>query len=224
MLPKWSNEYSVHNFLIDEQHKKLFELANIADNMIGRQTEVAEIKKVLMALFEYMKTHFRDEEAYMASIKFPYFETHKEKHREIISEMTLLVKNMKHDFKQQLAIITEQWLLKHILQDDIRIGEYQQEILEQRRKHAKHNQEARDKMLDDSFVESEYSIQSKPENNPNINEAKAINKNSVLHIYSCMCGKVYNISPEIHAKIQKGSKIHCKHCNTNITYINDLKM
>ncbi|RDU72263.1 hemerythrin-like metal-binding domain-containing protein, partial [Helicobacter aurati] len=65
MLLAWDDKYSVGNYLIDEQHKKLFELANMAGNMIGKQTDPAEIKKMLAALFEYMKTHFRDEETYM---------------------------------------------------------------------------------------------------------------------------------------------------------------
>ena len=78
MLPKWSNEYSVHNFMIDEQHKKLFELANMADNMIGKQTDPVEIKKILVALFEYMRTHFHDEEVYMENIQYPSLELHKE--------------------------------------------------------------------------------------------------------------------------------------------------
>ena len=224
MLPKWSKEYSVHNFMIDEQHKKLFELANIADSMIGKQTSPLEIKQVLVALFDYMKTHFRDEEAYMESIQFPALDTHREHHKEIVSEMTLLIKNMKYDFKQQLAIITEQWLVRHILQEDMRIGEYQQEMLEKKRAKDNKELESENNILENAFVESEHSAQSKPENNPTLNSTKAIQKDSVLHIYSCMCGKVYNISDPIHAQIQQGKKIYCKHCNTNITYINDMKV
>ena len=224
MLPKWSKEYSVHNFMIDEQHKKLFELANMADNMIGKQTNPLEIKQVLVALFDYMKTHFRDEEAYMESIQYPGLETHKEHHKEIVAEMTLLIKHMKYDFKQQLAIITEQWLVRHILQEDMRIGEYQQEMLAKKRLKECKDLESENNVLENSFVESEHSSQSMPENNPTINSVKAIQKDSILHIYSCMCGKVYNISQPIHEQIQQGKKIYCKHCNANITYINDMKV
>ena len=224
MLLEWDDKYSVKNYLIDEQHKKLFELANMADNMIGKQTDPVEIKKILVALFEYMRTHFHDEEAYMQSINFPYLSVHKEHHREIVTEMTFLIKNMKYDFKQQLAIITEQWLLRHILQEDMKIGEFQQEILTKTRKEQHDSSMTEDNILENSFIESEYSSQSQPDNYPNINTAKAVKKNSVLHIYSCMCGKVYNISPSIHTKIQSGHPIFCKHCNTNITYINDMKV
>lgn len=50
MLLQWNDKYSVKNYLIDEQHKKLFELANMADNMIGKQTDPAEIKKIACRL------------------------------------------------------------------------------------------------------------------------------------------------------------------------------
>lgn len=231
MLPKWSNEYSVHNFMIDEQHKKLFEIANIADNMIGRQTDALEIKKVLIALFEYMKTHFKDEEAYMRSINFPGYESHALKHRNIIGEMTLLVKNMKHDFKQQLAIITEQWLLRHILQDDMMIGEYQQELLAARKRKdsmAKDSNtpitaDKEDEVLEESSVESIYSSKSTPSTDSKVKK-EPVKKDSVLHIYTCLCGKVYNIADNIHEKIQNGGKIYCKHCKNNITFINDMKV
>lgn len=96
----------------------------MADNMIGKKTHPLEIKKMLAALFDYMKTHFRDEEAYMASIGYPELEVHKEHHRKIVSEITKLVKNMKQDFKQQLVIIMEHWLLNHILQEDMGYATY----------------------------------------------------------------------------------------------------
>ena len=127
MLLEWDDKYSVKNYLIDEQHKKLFELANMADNMIGKQTDPAEIKKILAALFEYMRTHFHDEEVYMENIQYPSLELHKEKHKQIVTEMTTLVRNMKYDFKQQLVVIMEQWLLRHILQEDMGYAKYLEE-------------------------------------------------------------------------------------------------
>ena len=53
MFIKWDNKYSVKNALIDSQHKKLFELANAAHDMIGKQTNPNEVRKVLAALFDW---------------------------------------------------------------------------------------------------------------------------------------------------------------------------
>ncbi len=224
MLPKWDDKYSIHNFMIDEQHKKLFELANIAYNMIGKQTDNAEIKKILVALFDYMKTHFKDEETYMESINFPLLNAHREHHREIVSEMTLLIRNMKYDFKQQLAIITEQWLVKHIIQEDMRIGEYQQEMLEKKKAKADNVLESSDEVSKQTDVSSKHPTQNYLNSSDEIHSTKPVGDNGVLHIYSCMCGKVYNISTQIHEKIQGGKLIYCKHCSSKITYINDMKV
>lgn len=211
MMIKWSDEYSVKNFMIDEQHKKLFELANIADNMIGKQTDPAEIKKMLAALFEYMRTHFQDEEAYMESIQYPSIETHREKHRQIVAEMTGLVRNMKFDFKQQLVIIMEQWLLKHILQEDMRYARYRDDMNEKRASvNSKVDTSDKDSaMLQDSVMEAKDNKDTKKQR---------------IHMYSCLCGKTYNIKPEIHAKIQKGDGVKCPDCTTFIKYINDVDL
>ena len=212
MLPKWSNEYSVHNFMIDEQHKKLFELANMADNMIGKQTDPVEIKKILVALFEYMRTHFHDEEAYMQSINFPYLSVHKEHHREIVTEMTFLIKNMKYDFKQQLAIITEQWLLRHILQEDMGYAKYLEETNRKRMQKSatdvKSNEE-HNTLLQKSVMETKKNVEI---------------KKGKMHMYTCLCGKTYNISPDIHAKIQAGDGVKCPECTTFIKFVADIEV
>ncbi|RDU72326.1 hemerythrin-like metal-binding domain-containing protein [Helicobacter aurati] len=206
----WDDKYSVGNYLIDEQHKKLFELANMADNMIGKQTDPAEIKKMLAALFEYMKTHFRDEETYMAGIQYPGLNLHKEKHKQIIAEITLLVKNMKHDFKQQLVIIMEQWLLKHILQEDMGYHNYREDMKAKRAKQASTTNVPTTENKSTSILKSSTL------------ETKAKGKKGVMHIYTCLCGNTYNIAPDIHAKIQSGEETHkCQDCTTNIKYVTD---
>lgn len=212
MLLQWDDKYSVKNYLIDEQHKKLFELANMADNMIGKQTDPAEIKKMLVALFDYMKTHFRDEEAYMESIQYPSLELHRERHKQIVFEMTNLVKNMKYDFKQQLVIIMEQWLLKHILQEDMEYAKHCEEMNEKR---SMQKSTILDTINEDDMLLKQATMESK-----NKQEAKK----GIMHMYTCLCGKTYNIKPDIHAKIQAGDGVKCQDCTTFIKYITDIEV
>lgn len=42
-------------------------------------------------------------------------------------------------------------------------------------------------------------------------------------MYSCLCGKTYNIKPDIHAKIQAGDGVKCQDCTTFIKYITDIE-
>ena len=126
-LPEWSEEFSIHNEMIDMQHKKLFQIAHKAGLLIYKQVDAGEIRKILAELFDYMKEHFHDEEAYMEQIKYPDIERHKKLHKEIIANMCDLIQNIKYDFKQKLAIITEQWLITHILKEDMRIEQYRAE-------------------------------------------------------------------------------------------------
>lgn len=73
MLPRWDNSYSVHNAKIDEQHKKLFELAAKVEVVSDRSVSKNEVKELLAEFFNYMKDHFNDEEKYMQLIGLSKF-------------------------------------------------------------------------------------------------------------------------------------------------------
>lgn len=77
MLPKWDKTFSVHNAKIDEQHKKLFELAGKVEYLIDKPVYKDDVKALLAEFFNYMKDHFYEEERYMELIKYPDIETHK---------------------------------------------------------------------------------------------------------------------------------------------------
>ncbi|OBV28734.1 hypothetical protein BKN38_09135 [Helicobacter sp. CLO-3] len=123
-IPEWSSKFSINNEIIDEQHKKLFDIANKAQSLINRQVSSDEIRAILAELFEYMKVHFRDEEAYMASIGYPDLDKQHEMHKQIIKDMTALIQDIRYDFKQKLATITEEWLVNHILKEDALIEKW----------------------------------------------------------------------------------------------------
>ncbi|VEG61881.1 Hemerythrin-like iron-binding protein [Campylobacter jejuni subsp. doylei] len=52
MLPKWDKTFSVHNAKIDEQHKKLFEIAGKVEYLIDKPVYKDEIKNLLAELFK----------------------------------------------------------------------------------------------------------------------------------------------------------------------------
>ncbi|RDU60768.1 hemerythrin family protein [Helicobacter marmotae] len=132
MLPDWSDEYSVHHEVIDEQHKTLFELAHKAYKIASNRSSPVEIKEIITQFFHYMKTHFKDEEQYMQSIGYPQLEEHRRLHRAIVAEMADAIKNIHsiNVLKEMLLTITKDWLLSHILQEDMKIEQYRKEQFE----------------------------------------------------------------------------------------------
>ncbi|TWO24683.1 bacteriohemerythrin [Campylobacter insulaenigrae] len=131
MLPRWCDKYSIHNKDIDEQHKKLFELAANAEMISDKPIHKGQVKFLLADFFNYMKEHFADEEKYMAKIGYPDLPNHQKIHKSIIQSMIDLIQNIKstNDLKEKLNIIASKWLLEHILQEDMKIEKWHQEHL-----------------------------------------------------------------------------------------------
>ena len=133
MLPDWSDKFSVHHEIIDQQHQKLFELAHRAFHIANSPTSSAkEIKGIITEFFEYMKTHFKDEEQYMAAIGYPRLEEHKKIHRTIVADMAGMVKHISsmEVIKEMISTVAEDWLLTHIMQEDMLIEKYRKEQVE----------------------------------------------------------------------------------------------
>ena len=129
MFPEWSDKFSVHNEIIDQQHQTLFKLAHKAYKIANAHTTRNEVKSIITEFFDYMKTHFRDEEQYMQIIGYPRLEAHKKIHRALIADMASMVKNIHsaNEIKDKILVIARDWLLTHILQEDMLIEKYRKE-------------------------------------------------------------------------------------------------
>ncbi|MCF6173117.1 MAG: hemerythrin family protein [Campylobacteraceae bacterium] len=125
MASKWNNKYSLHIEKIDNQHKELFRLSAIVESL-NKQTTKEEIKKLFNSFFNYMRNHFRDEEAYMNSINYPLLKQHHKLHSEIIEEFTKLIKenHSLESLKEQMKIATKKWLINHIMENDLKIEKW----------------------------------------------------------------------------------------------------
>ena len=125
---RWSDELSMENENIDEEHKALFVIANEAFSMSEKGASKAELKAIVVKLLSYFETHFEHEERYMKEIEYPKLKRHQESHAKIIQKSHLLLKEMSHmdakTFEVELALLIEKSIVQHILLADKRIKDF----------------------------------------------------------------------------------------------------
>ncbi|MCV3337805.1 hemerythrin family protein [Campylobacter sp. IFREMER_LSEM_CL2127] len=129
-LPVWNEKYSIENTDIDLQHQALFDLAEKTASLLNRHIYKIEVKELLGNFFDYMKTHFKDEEEYMYSINYPYLSEHKAMHKKIVKDMSALLSecNSTNDLKEKLYKIVSIWLVEHIAEHDMMINKYKKSL------------------------------------------------------------------------------------------------
>lgn len=127
MEVKWTTNLSVGVEKIDEQHKIWFDKANNLFQAGKNRKSKEVIDEMLRFLDEYTKEHFRDEEEYMASIRYPGLEEQRAAHANFIKELAKL----KYEYEESggnVAVIINaniliiNWLTQHISNMDKQIG------------------------------------------------------------------------------------------------------
>lgn len=126
---EWSLRFSVHNKLIDDQHKELFRLANAVEELRPHEASKTVLGVFIKDFFGYMREHFKDEEAYMLSFNYPLFLGHQRLHEEIIAEMTSIIKETKttEGLQAKIKQASHKWLVEHILEHDLAYEKWHQD-------------------------------------------------------------------------------------------------
>ena len=126
---EFKQEYVTGIASVDEEHKRLFEIADEAYQLTKEEFLVDkydQVRHILGELREYALQHFEHEEAYMASINYKHMFIQKVQHdqfREKINDM-----NLEHLDENTDAMLTEileyltNWLINHILEHDKQFG------------------------------------------------------------------------------------------------------
>jgi hemerythrin len=122
----WKDEYDIGDDKIDSQHRELFDIANEILGDSDKKDRKDRLRVVLHRLFKYMSFHFKDEESFMLSIEYPDYQKHKEFHEKLINELTSVIKSVKdlNVLEDNLYLLMDDWLLKHILKYDVKIKEW----------------------------------------------------------------------------------------------------
>ena len=125
----WSKYLEVGVDLIDTQHKKWFEKAD----QLFEAGRTGKSKEYIIQMFDflddYTKTHFKDEEKYMTSIKYPELAQQKQMLVAFIKKLSELRKDYEAAGANLTVILSSNqfildWLTKHISNADKKIGDY----------------------------------------------------------------------------------------------------
>lgn len=129
MKYEFTKDYYTGIDFIDEEHAKLFEIANRAYDLLTNQFMVDKydtIVSVLEELKEYTKYHFHHEEEYMKSINYPKRFSQLHQHTQFINKLEEY--NLEEiDANQQAGLLEildflALWLQEHIKGMDKKIG------------------------------------------------------------------------------------------------------
>lgn len=114
----WPTSIEVGLPAIDEQHKRLFDLAA---SFRGDGNQI-RVMKTLATLFDYANTHLREEEALLESIAYAALDEHKLHHvrfRQLLRELLEESRRMTLDqIADQVEALINGWFYRHILTVD----------------------------------------------------------------------------------------------------------
>ena len=126
-LIKWRDSYSVGVDKFDQEHMLLVELINEMFIIVRDKGEVATLTDAIKKLVDYTRVHFSDEEEAMEKINYPHLEEHREIHTNLLEQVVEFQKQIEHegkDLRTDLYKFLREWLINHILDEDMRYSEF----------------------------------------------------------------------------------------------------
>ena len=123
----WSDEYSVNSAEIDNQHKKLFQLANDLTAAVKRGDSSEAFSETMDALIDYAYVHFAAEEALMIHLNYPNTPSHLAQHAYFINKLCdfqAVLPSGKVGLDREVLEFVETWISTHILENDKKYAPY----------------------------------------------------------------------------------------------------
>lgn len=130
-LIKWKEEYRVGVALIDQQHQKLFEIANRAYNLLADEWRIDKYDDIIVILEElrdYALFHFSAEEEHMKKIGYQRFLSHKVEHDDFKEELNAVdlykLDDDQETYLSNILSFVVTWIENHILKVDKQITDH----------------------------------------------------------------------------------------------------
>lgn len=115
----WSEDFSVHHTLMDEQHQTIFRLVNELHTAIFQKKARDVLGDIVQELIDYTERHFAEEENLMRRINFPGYAKHKETHDQLLRQVLDFERKFQagdNSFSAEMfQFLVSDWLVRHIL-------------------------------------------------------------------------------------------------------------
>lgn len=118
----WHESLECGNSIIDDQHRRLFGLANEAIDSLLSKGHNSDEEALLMQLIEQLQTHFITEETMLARALAPGLEEHHAEHQALLAEARAMLKRF-HDcevISRDLVIfLSRNVITNHLIREDV---------------------------------------------------------------------------------------------------------
>ncbi|MBK1813842.1 bacteriohemerythrin [Clostridium sp. YIM B02505] len=121
----WKPEFELGMEKIDNEHKKLFEIANKGYELLKNDFYVDKydrIMEIIVELRDYAQFHFTAEEEYLASIGYKKLFSHKIEHDSFMQKVNNVnlndVDSNQDKYVQDLLDFIVLWIKEHIMEKD----------------------------------------------------------------------------------------------------------
>ncbi|RFZ80568.1 hypothetical protein DS742_02500 [Lacrimispora amygdalina] len=122
----WSENFSVQDYVIDEQHKKLIELIYIVAALLNNYDDkFSNVYEVVIELDRYIIEHLEYEEELMKKSCYPTMKEHILQHQQLrykMSQLNVFEIEKSYEFYADLLAYLVEWLSKHIMDADKKLG------------------------------------------------------------------------------------------------------
>lgn len=123
----WTEQYSIGDPLLDQQHRLIIEMLNLLTEFSIAKIDPETISQLLSDMTHYSQMHFKTEESYLSKRGYPYLKEHKENHVQFILKTERFCEaamiNLTNLPDHMLAYLSS-WWRHHILEEDMKYKSY----------------------------------------------------------------------------------------------------
>lgn len=137
-LISWNDAFCIDEGLIDDDHKFLFDLVNKFKSNIPKFQTTEQMVPLLKLLLKYTQTHFQRETRLQNAARYHDLKAHHEAHKNLITKFNTLVNKAQEanedtiiDSAVEIGDFLEEWLTKHVLEEDLAMRPYVKKMKEQ---------------------------------------------------------------------------------------------
>lgn len=125
--PNWDDELLTGDAIVDEQHRRLFELADELGHALddGREREV--IGDIVRGILEYAAAHFTAEEALMERISYPGLGHQRAAHEAFAEDAARMAGDFESGYEPSAVVLHANlvdWLTLHVQTHDLLLARF----------------------------------------------------------------------------------------------------